>query len=126
MTCQTRLLGFPPADHDVRDFLTSIDPNNPEMDQISFSRARHFLKALFCITERTIKELGGGDGACERENRAHQFRTYMSDGQSMASSGRQRKEFYQEVIGMAKTVRRSSLMSFNPFEPWGCVEGYGG
>jgi hypothetical protein len=127
MTCQTRLLGFPPADHDVRDFLTSIDSDNPEMDKISFSRARHFLKALFVITKRTIiEELGDGDGACERENRIHQFRTYMSDEQSMDTSGSKRKSFYHDVINMAKTVRRTTLMSFNPFKPWGCFEGYGG
>jgi hypothetical protein len=110
MACQTHLLGFPPADHNVRKFLSSVE-SNPE---ISFSRACHFLKALFCTTTMTIKDLG-----TSRANRIEQFRAHMSKGQSMDKTGTERRDFYEKVILMAMEVRCTSLMSLILFEPLG-------
>ena len=110
MACQTRLLGFPPAEDDVHEFLSSVE-SNPE---ISFSRARHILKALFCTTTTTIKDLGAS-----RANRIEQFRAHMSKGQSIDKTGEERRKFYKDVILMATAVCRTSLMSLILFEPLG-------
>ncbi|KAH9057794.1 hypothetical protein EDB87DRAFT_1685765 [Lactarius vividus] len=73
------LLGFPPADDVVRDFLTHVDKKNKNMHMLSLSRANHFFHALFLTTAEA----------------------FMSEDQSMSSSRPKRSRFYKDVITKA-------------------------
>lgn len=107
------VFGFPPPDHDVRNFLLS--PNNVSsqgtakdnnVQDESFSRVCHFLKALFIVTAETISEF---DAIYEES--CTKFRLFMSEGQCMKSSGPKRSNFYYKVVEMAKKVRHESFFS---------------
>jgi len=118
MAFQTCLLGFPPADDQVREFLTHyqlrINKNAAETANI---RARRFLKALFLKTAACIANLDVSSRANRTRRRNHtsrkvdiieKFREFMSEGQSMGTSGHKRREFYESVIVEAK-VRRACI-----------------
>ncbi|KAH9009201.1 hypothetical protein EDB83DRAFT_2234923 [Lactarius deliciosus] len=89
---------LPPADDEVREFLT----NNQEyqgrnISESSYMRAHYFLKALFCVTAETIAKLDApSEGGAKRTYHIDKFRIFMSYGQSMGSSGIQRVNFYHE------------------------------
>ncbi|KAH8991830.1 hypothetical protein EDB83DRAFT_2534946 [Lactarius deliciosus] len=105
--------GFPPADDEVREFLT----NNQEyqgrnISESSYMRAHYFLKALFCVTVETIAKLDApSEGGAKRTYHIDKFRIFMSYGQSMGSSGIQRVNFYHEVVDKAKEDILSDIMS---------------
>ncbi|KAF8339317.1 hypothetical protein F5887DRAFT_1232790 [Amanita rubescens] len=87
--------GYPPADHEVRDFLTM---KGTEAE--SYRRACHFIDALFQHTNYTLEnefdpQLGIEEVACE-------FRMRMTEGQTMKWHNEFRRQFYQQVIQIAK------------------------
>jgi len=112
MVCQTIPLGFPPPDNDVRDFLMVVERSSKDPYEASSSRARCFIKALFRTTIATInafEEAGHTPiegSASTTANCIQKFRAFMSEGQTIHSSGPQRSEFYREVVKMAKEVCR--------------------
>ncbi|KAH9030051.1 hypothetical protein EDB85DRAFT_1891783 [Lactarius pseudohatsudake] len=98
--------GFPPADDGVREFLTSNQEyQGKSRSESSFIRAHYFLKALFCVTAETITKLDAdytpSEGGAKRTYRIDKFREFMSNGQTMGSSGIQRVNFYGEVVDKA-------------------------
>ncbi|KAI9445343.1 hypothetical protein H4582DRAFT_910849 [Lactarius indigo] len=99
--------GFPPADDEVRDFLTSsrVYKNN-NMGESSYMRACYFLEALFCIAAETITKIDAhytpSEGNTKRTYRIKRFREIMSEGQIMGSSGLRRVEFYHDVVNRAE------------------------
>ena len=97
----TRLLGFPPADVNVRVFLTEYESHDPEMQQKSYSRACHFLLSLFDRTKDLVVELGANN----KKGRIVKFREYMSEEQTFAVVGDKRREFYDDVVKRAQKVR---------------------
>ncbi|KAH9174011.1 hypothetical protein EDB89DRAFT_2068265 [Lactarius sanguifluus] len=107
------LVRLPPADDEVREFLT----NNQEyqgrnISESSYMRAHYFLKALFCVTAETITKLDApSEGGAKRTYHIDKFRIFMSYGQSMGSSGIQRVNFYHEVVDKAKEDILSDIMS---------------
>ena len=113
-TYQTHLLGFPPPDDEVRDFLTSNQCyDEEEIKDSSYIRARRFLKALFETTVTTLADLGVPDevdrtpsegGASDRANVMTAFRIFMSEGQIMGSSGPKRRKYYHNVVSAASQV----------------------
>lgn len=103
------MLGFPPADNQVRDFLTSTRCyGDKDINESSNIRARCFLKALFRTTTMTIAELDD-QFTPTKESRVRKFREFMSEGQCMSSSGPKRINFYQAVVSAASEVRRTCV-----------------
>ena len=84
------LSGFPPADNDVRNFLTA-DGNQVD----AYDRVCAFLEALFERTAATIREDFGDVDDAELASR---FRTRMTEGQTFQNPNSFRKTFYREVI----------------------------
>ncbi|KAH9175331.1 hypothetical protein EDB89DRAFT_2066689 [Lactarius sanguifluus] len=85
--------GFPPPDDAVRDLLTQRDPVG---ENKTFVRSLHFLVALFqkaaSVITNDLRE------ASSRSERITQFRKFMTDGQTMASVGTKRLNFYKEIV----------------------------
>ncbi|KAH9176091.1 hypothetical protein EDB89DRAFT_1882102 [Lactarius sanguifluus] len=102
---------FPPADDTVRDFLTHVDKKNKTMHVLSHSRANHFFHALFLTTAGVV----AGFQVSNRAERIQYFRAFMSEGQSMSSSGPKRSQFYKDVIAKATKVRHTVLKFLNFF-----------
>ena len=87
--------GYPPADHEVRDFLTEKGTEGE-----SYRRACCFIDALFQHTDDTLeKEF---DKELEIEEVAYKFRMRMTEGQTMKMPNEFRREFYQQVVQIAK------------------------
>ncbi|KAH9063738.1 hypothetical protein EDB83DRAFT_801916 [Lactarius deliciosus] len=108
--------GFPPADDEVREFLTSNQVyQGKSKSESSYMRMQYFLKALFCVTAETITKLDvdyiPSEGSAKRTYHIDKFRIFMSYGQSMGSSGIQRVNFYHEVVDKAKEGILSDTMS---------------
>ncbi len=49
------------------------------------------------------------DRASGRVNLIQKFREFMSEGQTMSSPGKQRREFYDDVVRLASKVCRTHL-----------------
>ncbi|KAI0255367.1 hypothetical protein BJV78DRAFT_1279535 [Lactifluus subvellereus] len=90
--------GFPPPDIAVRNFLTQYDQKDPEIQRRSYSRASHFLLSLFDHTKDTIVALS----ADNKEDRIAKFREFMSNGQTFASAGKNRRNFYADIVRQAQ------------------------
>ncbi len=84
------LSGFPPADDDVRNFLTAV---GSQVD--AYDRVCAFLDALFEHTAATIREEFGDVDDAELPSR---FRTRMTEGQTFQNPNPFQKAFYREVI----------------------------
>ncbi|KAH9051446.1 hypothetical protein EDB87DRAFT_1582551 [Lactarius vividus] len=100
MVLKPGLLGFPPADDVVRDFLTHVDKKNKNMHVLSLSRANHFFHALFLTTAEVVADFL----VRSRAERIQRFRAFMSEDQSMSSSRPKRSQFYKDVITKATKV----------------------
>ena len=90
------LLGFSPADDDVRNFLTT---DGSQVD--AYDRVCAFLEALFEHTATTIREEFGDVDDAELPSR---FRTRMTEGQTFQNPNSFRKAFYREVIQNANKI----------------------
>ena len=113
---QTRSLGFPPTDNEVRKFLTSGKVyNDRSTSESSYIRARYFLSALFYVAAETIKNIDAeytpSEGDTKRAYQIEKFRKFMSEGQTMGSSGPQRVNFYHEVVEKAEVCRDCVLLN---------------
>ncbi|KAI0301711.1 hypothetical protein B0F90DRAFT_1816914 [Multifurca ochricompacta] len=86
--------GYPPPDHELRRFLALGDGDNADL---AYSRACHFMLALFEETEILLNKFN----APNRADRIYRFREYMSRGQDMTSTGKDRKSFYEGVVARA-------------------------
>ena len=86
--------GYPPADHEVRDFLTM---KGTEVE--SYRRAYCFIDALFQHTRHTLEVKF--DSSWEIEKVAHEFRILMTAGQTMRGHNEFRIRFYQQVVQIA-------------------------
>ena len=84
--------GYPPADHDVRIFLTTKGT-----EATSYHRACHFIEALFQHTEDTLKSEFSGI-----EEVAREFRIRMTMDQTMKEHNEFRRKFYQRVVQIAQ------------------------
>jgi hypothetical protein len=87
------LSGFPPADDEVRNFLTA---DGSQVD--AYDRVCAFLEVLFEHTAATIREEFGDTDDAELPSR---FRTRMTEGQTFQKPNSFRKAFYHEVIQSA-------------------------
>ena len=87
--------GYPPADHEVRNFLTG---EGTEAE--SYRRAYCFIDALFQHTDHMLeKEFDSHWGI---EEMAREFRILMTRGQTMRERSEFRKQFYQQVVRIAE------------------------
>jgi hypothetical protein len=86
--------GYPPADHEVRNFLTTKGTEDE-----SYRRAYCFIYALFQHTDHTLKEFDLQWGI---EKVAHEFRIRMTAGQTMKEHNEFRRRFYQQVVRIAE------------------------
>lgn len=93
--------GFPPADGEVRDFLLSVTDALEVSADSAYSRACNLFLALFNKTEETIASFNGRTKA----ERIKEFRTFMSDGQSMRVAGGNRQRFYSDVVTRARDAQ---------------------
>ena len=99
-TCTRIFPGYPPADHEVRNFLTTKGTEDE-----SYRRACCFIDALFQHNDHTLKmELDSRWGiqkvACE-------FRILMTAGQTMKEHNEFRRRFYQRVVRIAEEKLRA-------------------
>lgn len=85
--------GYPPADHDSRDYLTADLPQGEV-----YNRMCAFSQALFEHTADTIRNFD--DSECN--DLAATFRRKMTEGQTYTSVNDFRKDFYAAVIRKAK------------------------
>ena len=101
--CLTCLIGYPPPDHIVRDFLTGggIEPQDVSC------RIGNFLIALLEVTKEVIPELGD-----DQFTRIKGFREFMSKDQHMESAGSLRIGFYKKVVALAETVSQRIFSLF--------------
>jgi hypothetical protein len=102
------LSGYPPADHSVRDYLTTAGSKD-----VAYDRASAFLEALFKHTTTTLRALGS---SLDYVGFAREFRSCMTEGQKMTGHNQFRGDFYNQVIEKAKQletqrVRHSSASS---------------
>ena len=105
MANQTCFIGYPPADHTVRQFLTG--GGRKISDTLAMSLIHHFLLALFKVATKTVANMGS-----TKSDRIRNFWHFMSEGQSMNSTGESRNKFYDEVIAQAQQVCRRLLIHF--------------
>jgi hypothetical protein len=110
MAHQTCLIGYPPADHQVRQFLTRGGPDEKISHLLAISLVRRFLVALF---NKTAEALNGAT----KQLRIQNFRNFMSENQTMDSAGRKRLEFYDSVIAQAQGVRCRFVIPFILSDP---------
>ncbi|KAF8319201.1 hypothetical protein F5887DRAFT_378307 [Amanita rubescens] len=87
--------GYPPADHEVRDFLTKKGTEGE-----SYRRACRFIDALFQHTDHILKK--EFDPKLKIEEVACKFRMRMTEGQTMTMHNEFRRQFYQQVVQIAK------------------------
>ncbi|KAH8988894.1 hypothetical protein EDB92DRAFT_2068305 [Lactarius akahatsu] len=102
--------GFPPPDDAVRDLLTQRDPVG---ENKTFVRSLVFLVALFQRAASVITN--DLKGASSRSERITQIREFMTSGQTMASVGTKRLNFYKEIVDYVEKVSyiyRSTLYSY--------------
>ena len=86
--------GYPPADHEVRDFLTKKGTEGE-----SYRRACCFIDALFEHTDFTLKQEFDSQQGIEEVT--FTFRKRMTDGQTMKNHNEFRRQFYQQVVRIA-------------------------
>ncbi|KAH9021391.1 hypothetical protein EDB85DRAFT_1895706 [Lactarius pseudohatsudake] len=96
MVDQTRLIGYPPADREVREFLTRNDS-----DSSALSLIKHFLLVLFIKTKEALGCMG-----FTKSDRIQEFRSYMLKDQSMQSPGKNRTDFYEGVVAQARQFQK--------------------
>ncbi|KAF8236900.1 hypothetical protein L208DRAFT_594211 [Tricholoma matsutake] len=90
-----RSTGYPPADHEVGNFLTT-----KRTEDESYRRACCFIDALFQHTNYTLEtELDSQWGI---EKVAREFRILMTAGQTMKEHNEFRRRFYQQVVRIAE------------------------
>ncbi|KAH9021093.1 hypothetical protein EDB83DRAFT_2320509, partial [Lactarius deliciosus] len=97
--------GYPPADSEVRNFLTRHDGVHSAL-----SLMQHFLLALFSRTKATLERMGS-----TKSGRIREFREYMSKDQTMHSSGGNRSDFYDGVIAQARLFFLSTTGKITQF-----------
>jgi hypothetical protein len=91
------LSGYPPADHSIRDYLTTAGSKDTAYD-----RACALLEALFRHTTDTLRSLD--HYSLEDVEFAREFRSCMTDGQKMTGHNQFRECFYKQVIEKAKQL----------------------
>jgi hypothetical protein len=104
MTHQTCLIGYPPADDDVRHFLTTKVTAAKEAE----SRIRCFLIALFNKTAEFLEN----KASPTKLDRIQQFRDFMTKDQTLRRAGENRFDFYLRVLARAQEVRRNISFLF--------------
>ena len=88
--------GYPPADHDLRDFLTA------DLSRFKvYDRVCAFLEALFDNTAEIIEDEFYN---VDPEDLASEFRRKMTEGQTYRSVNDFRKTFYDNVIMKARVI----------------------
>lgn len=92
------LLGYPPADDKLRDYLMAVASKNEAFDQ-----AATFFEALF---RHTLKTLQRDYKGLDYTEVAMEFRKRMTQGQTMKSHNQYHREFYDEVIRVASQLKR--------------------
>ncbi len=110
MALQTCLIGFPPADHTVCDFLT-VD-NQQISHHEAVAHIRHFLVTLFTNTVDVLARKSMGS---TKTDRITNFQAFMSKDQSMKSTGEGRHQFYEKVTNNCKVVRCRFFGSFHAY-----------
>jgi hypothetical protein len=95
MAHQSSMIGYPPPDKNVSDFLRKRVYAVPHIAAL----LRHFLVALFDKTAETLGTMG-----TDTSERIKTFRDHMSRGQKMGSVGDDRFNFYQDVVKKAEEV----------------------
>ena len=112
LNCLTAL-GFPPADDELRNFLTRESTRGKSYDQ-----ACAFLEALFQHTATILRQLHPQPQSVPEA--AQRFRKLMTEGQNMLTGhNRYRRGFYKQVVHHAgellnKSVRRASHLLSHP------------
>jgi len=96
MTHQTPMIGYPPPDNTVRNFLMRGISPREEIEPILL----HFFIELFLKTAETLKSMGTTDPG----KLIQEFRRHMSEGQRMESVGDDRLKFYQGVVDNTDAV----------------------
>jgi hypothetical protein len=91
------LSGYPPADHSIRDYLTTAGSKD-----IAYDRASAFLEALFTHITDTLRAL---NGSLNYVGLAGEFRSCMTKGQKMRGHNQFREDFYKQVIEKAKQLK---------------------
>lgn len=86
--------GYPPADLEVLDFLTTGRNEND-----SYHRACCFIDALFEHTDHTLQAFKSQWGI---EEVVYEFRLRMTTGQTMQGHNEFRRQFYQQVVRTAE------------------------
>ena len=89
--------GYPPADHEARDFLAAKDT-----EAKSYHRACCFIDALFQHTYNTLKEKFNSQWGVQTV--AQEFRMRMTAGQKMKNHNEFRIQFYRRVVQIAKEL----------------------
>jgi hypothetical protein len=93
--CTRTLPGYPPADHEVRNFLTTKGTEDE-----SYRRACCFIDALFQHTNHTLESEFDSQRGIEQV--AREFRILMTAGQTMKEHNEFRRLFYQQVVRIAE------------------------
>jgi hypothetical protein len=98
------LLGYPPADNTLRDYLTTVASKNE-----AFDHADTFFEALFQHTLQTLQQDYTG---LSYSKVASEFRKQMTQGQTMKSHNQYHIQFYDEVIREASRLRRGPQVCY--------------
>jgi hypothetical protein len=101
------LSGYPPADHGVRDYLTSSVTKD-----VAYDRASAFLEALFKYTTATLHDFSFDDDSPKYVDFAREFRMRMTEGQKMTGHNKFREEFYRRVVEDARQLEAQRVGNF--------------
>ncbi|KAH8113152.1 hypothetical protein DFH11DRAFT_1728064 [Phellopilus nigrolimitatus] len=104
--------GFPPGDHQIREFLTrEVETKSETLKLVDV-----FLASLFTVALNELKDLYDPDDI-DYTDLARDFRLRMTDGQTMKQTNKFRKDFYDKVVNMAdKNLRKASAPASNSQE----------
>ena len=101
------LSGYPPADHGVRDYLTSSVSKD-----VGYDRASAFLEALFKRTTATLHDFRFNDDSPKYVDFAREFRMCMTEGQKMTGHNKFRDDFYRRVVEDARQLEAQRVGNF--------------
>jgi hypothetical protein len=99
--------GYPPADHEVRNFLTAGGSQTTV-----YQRMCAFLEALF---EHTTHIITTQFSHCRLDDLASQFREAMTEGQTFRFTNDFRRNFYDDVIEKAEEKFRAAKVPHASF-----------
>ena len=105
--CSSLPSAYPPADHGVRDYLTSSVSKD-----VAYDRASAYLAALFKHTTATLHDFSFNDDSPRYVDFSREFRMRMTEGQKMTGHNKFRED--RQIVEDARQLEAQRVGIFIP------------